>query len=349
MEKDAWHGKPYYSLDAFFKNTYGEKIYKIAVDAGLTCPNRDGTLGSRGCTFCSAGGSGDFAVQGYEELRDTSVYGKQYEQRSGRSYRRVKDVDWQIEQGLARFRKKAGQRFVIYFQAYTGTYGPVDYLREIWTRALENPQVVGISVATRPDCLFEEVLALLRELAQIWQPEGKFIWIELGLQTMHEKTAETIRRGYALPVYADAVTRLHETGIPTITHIILGLPGETEADMLATVSYVNRELTRERVLPGTGVKLQLLHVLEGTDLAEDYRAGRFVPLSMEKYMKLVKESLALLSPELVIHRLTGDGPKQILLAPAWSANKRMVLNTMMKYLHQSGNAQAGEDSPIGGL
>ena len=154
--KEAWHGKPYYSVDAFFKNTYGEKIYKIAVDAGLTCPNRDGTIDSRGCSFCSAGGSGDFAVQMYKELRDTSVYGKQYE--------RGTPVSLQIAQGIARFNKKVGERFVIYFQAYTNTYGDPAYLREIWTNALDNPQVVGISIATRPDCLPEEILDLLDEL-----------------------------------------------------------------------------------------------------------------------------------------------------------------------------------------
>ena len=335
--KEAWHGKPYYSVDAFFKNTYGEKIYKIAVDAGLTCPNRDGTIDSRGCSFCSAGGSGDFAVQMYKELRDTSVYGKQYDPeqiRSGNCGHRPRavTVSRQIAQGIARFNKKVGERFVIYFQAYTNTYGDPAYLREIWTNALDNPQVVGISIATRPDCLPEEILDLLDELNKTYGAQNKFIWVELGLQTMHERTAEEIRRGYALPVYEQALESLYTIGIATITHIILGLPGETREDMLATVRYVGEKLTKKEPHPGTGVKLQLLHILEGTDLAKDYCAGKVAVLSMEEYFSLLKESLKVLPDNLVIHRLTGDGPKKILIAPEWSGNKRMVMNSLAKYL-----------------
>lgn len=193
-----WLGKPYYSLDAYFKYTYGEKCYKLAVDAGFTCPNRDGSLDTRGCVFCSVGGSGDFADK--------------------------YNINSQIEAGLARFDKMAGKKFVIYFQAYTNTYGNVDYLRSIYTEALEQEQIIGISIATRPDCLGDEVIALLEELKKEFS--DKFIWIELGLQTIHEKTAEYIRRKYPLSVYEAAVQRLNKINIPVITHIILGLPGK---------------------------------------------------------------------------------------------------------------------------
>lgn len=326
-----WLGKPYYSLDAYFKHTYGEKCYKLAVDAGFTCPNRDGSLGSRGCVFCSAGGSGDFADK--------------------------YNINKQIEAGLARFDKTAGKKFVIYFQAYTNTYGNVDYLRSIYTEALSQEQIIGISIATRPDCLGDEVLALLEVLKKEFS--DKFIWIELGLQTIHEKTAEYIRRKYPLSVYETAVQRLNKINIPVITHIILGLPNETEEMMLETVKYVsdlsvkhlNKMAVGASLLPdvhdyGTGakadyksrlmcgIKLQLLHVLSGTDLARDYEAGSFRVLEQEEYIDLVIKCLQNIDERIVIHRVTGDGPKKILIAPKWSGNKKAVLNALHKRMRE---------------
>ena len=329
-----WLGKPYYSLDAYFKHTYGEKCYKLAVDAGFTCPNRDGSLDTRGCVFCSAGGSGDFADK--------------------------YDINRQIETGLARFDKTVGKSFVIYFQAYTNTYGNVDYLRSIYTEALSHEQIIGISIATRPDCHGDEVIVLLEELKSRFS--DKFIWIELGLQTIHEKTAEYIRRKYPLSVYEEAVQRLNRINIPVITHIILGLPNETEEMMLDTVKYVsnlsvkflNKRTAKAPIISNIdgyrtdsknnmtdgkynymcGIKLQLLHVLSGTDLAHDYAEGSFHVLEQEEYIDLVIKCLQNIDERIVIHRVTGDGPKKILIAPKWSGNKKAVLNALHKRMKE---------------
>lgn len=293
-----WHGRPYYSLDAFLKNTYGEKLYKIAVDAGFTCPNRDGTLGSGGCIFCSAGGSGEFAVK-------TADY---------------PSVTDQIETGLALFaHKRVGQRFIVYFQAYTNTYGPLPHLRALYTEALRHPDVAGISIATRPDCITENIVTMLVNLRQIFS--DKFVWVELGLQTIHEKTADFIRRGYPLSVYDSCVSLLSQADIPVITHIIIGLPGEGEEALLSTIDHLNQ-------LGTWGVKLQLLHVLRDTAFAGYYHDGSYTPLARDAYIDLVIACLEHLSPDIVIHRLTGDGPKDLLLAPLWSLDKRSVLNTL---------------------
>lgn len=359
MRHEKWLDKPYYSLDAYMKYTYGQKVYKIAVDAGLTCPNRDGTLGERGCIFCSAGGSGDFAVpiagggrqDGQKAVgASTEVYHKEYERRGscGDVERKTLDVRRQIERGMAKFHKKVGEKFVIYFQAYTNTYGDPAYLERIWREALEEESVVGISIATRPDCLgipgvsisekhaepiagdrrqetesSETVIGILARLQKEYAICGKFIWIELGLQTMHEKTAEYIRRGYPLSTYETAIRALTDMDIPYITHVILGLPGENEADMLATVRYVCGQQAKP-----FGIKLQLLHVLRGTDLYEDYATGKFEVLSEDEYIELVIRCLEIIPDDIVIHRVTGDGPKNILVAPLWSGNKRHVLNTL---------------------
>ena len=359
MRQEKWLDKPYYSLDAYMKYTYGQKVYKIAVDAGLTCPNRDGTLGERGCIFCSAGGSGDFAVPiagggrqvGQKPVgASTEVYHKEYERRGscGDVERKTLDVRRQMERGMAKFHKKVGEKFVIYFQAYTDTYGNPEYLERIWREALEEESVVGISIATRPDCLgipgvsisekhaepiagdrrqetesSETVIGILARLQKEYATCGKFIWIELGLQTMHEKTAEYIRRGYPLSTYETAIQALTDMDIPYITHVILGLPGENEADMLATVRYVCGQQEKP-----FGIKLQLLHVLRGTDLYEDYAAGKFEVLSEDAYIELVIRCLEVIPDDIVIHRVTGDGPKNILAAPLWSGNKRHVLNTL---------------------
>lgn len=301
-----WHGKPYYSLDAYCKNTFGHKCYKIAIDAGMTCPNRDGTLGTKGCIFCSAGGSGDFAVSG-------------------------DSITSQVISGKEKFgTKKVGEHFIAYFQAYTNTYAPIPYLRKIFTEALNEPQICGISIATRPDCLGSEVLALLEELQEMYP--NKYIWVELGLQTIHEDTAVYIRRGYKLDCFETAVNQLHKLQIPVIVHVILGLPGETDAHIYQTVHYLNRQNI-------FGIKLQLLHVLEGTDLADDYRCGLFRTYEKEEYLDILIHCLELLSPEIVVHRVTGDGPKDILLAPRWSLNKRDVLNSLHKKMKENNTYQ----------
>ena len=319
MDYSSWLDKPYYSLNAYFKNTYGHKIYKIAVDAGLSCPNRDGSLDTRGCIFCSKGGSGDFAVK-------------------------VSSVKKQIAQGKAKFNKESGDRFVIYFQAFTNTYGNPEYLRRIWSEALEEESVVGISIATRPDCLGKEVMEVLEALKEGYP--DKFIWVELGLQTIHDKTAEYIRRHYPLSEYEEAVRKLNKLDIPYITHVILGLPGETKEEMLETVFYVEQGVfeqnSHSKIRP-FGIKLQLLHVLEDTDLAEDYRAGKFKAMEQEEYLELVIECLQRINPEIVIHRVTGDGPKNILISPTWSGNKKLVLNTLHKMMREK-NAKQGDYS-----
>ncbi len=300
-----WLDKPYYSLNAYFKHAYGEKCYKIALDGGFTCPNRDGSLGSRGCIFCSGMGSGDFS---------TSVS----------CYTSVHD---QITAGLALMgTKKTGNKFIAYFQAFTSTYGPVSKLRRLYTEALEAPEIIGISIATRPDCLGEDVLELLRELKDTYK--DKFIWIELGLQTIHEETARYIRRGYSLPVFTHAAEKLHKLHIPFIVHIILGLPGENPDMVSETIDYVNK-------IRPFGIKLQLLHILKGTDLAVEFEKGTFDALSKEAYYELLGTCIAGLHPDIVLHRVTGDGPKNLLIAPLWSADKRGVLNGLHQFLKEN--------------
>ncbi len=298
MTRDDWHGKPYYSLDAYCKNTYGEKLYKIALNAGLSCPNRDGTLGVGGCIFCSAGGSGDFAVRIGDDL----------------------SVSRQLAAGRALLRgKRTGRRYIAYFQAYTNTYGSPAYLKRIYEEALRESSVAGISIATRPDCLPENILTLLVNLKEKFP--DKFVWIELGLQTIHEETARFIRRGYPLEVYDMCVARLRQADIPVITHIILGLPGETREHVLSTIAHLNDSGIQ-------GIKLQLLHILKGTDLASLYQQGSYVPLTRQAYLDLLIDCLEHLSPHIVVHRVTGDGPEDLLLAPLWSRNKRDVLNSL---------------------
>lgn len=301
-EVSASMSKPYYSLDTYFKNTYGTKCYKIALNGGFSCPNRDGTVGVGGCIFCSKGGSGDFSIS-------TAL---------------LPTVDEQIKAGLSLMGNKVtGNHFVAYFQAFTNTYGPIDKLRALYTNALDNPSIVGISIATRPDCLGEDVLNLLSEL-QVTYPD-KFIWVELGLQTIHEETATYIRRGYKLAVFEKAAKTLNERNIPFIVHIIIGLPGETLEMLLETISYIN-------AIRPFGIKLQLLHVLKETDLALDFAKGKFETLSEDTYIEWLSSCIAALRPEIVLHRVTGDGPKNLLIAPLWSANKRGVLNHLHHYL-----------------
>ena len=282
----------YITVNDYLKQKYGEKVYKVSINGGFTCPNRDGTLDTRGCIFCSGLGSGDFAPEASMSVKE------------------------QIEAGIRRVQAKNPTKFIAYFQAFTNTYAPVYKLERLFTEAMEHPKIVGLSIATRPDCLPEDVLKLLGELNQ-----KKPVWVELGLQTIHEKTAEYIRRGYALNRYDDAVKKLRSMGLEVITHVILGLPGETRDDMKKTVEYVARSGV-------AGIKLQLLHIIKGTDLEKDYEAGLFECMTMEEYVTLVKECIDLLPKDMIIHRMTGDGDKKTLVAPLWSTDKKRVLNAL---------------------
>lgn len=302
-----WDEKRYYSLDYYLKQTYGEKLYKIALDGGMTCPNRDGTLGARGCIFCSAGGSGDFAGD-----RRTSI-------------------TEQIEAGKAQsIRKHNGSSYIAYFQAYTNTYAPVSYLRSVFTEAINHPDIRILSIATRPDCLNDDVLALLAELNK-----KKPVWVELGLQTIHEETAQFFRRGYKLPVFEDALRKLRKIGITVIVHTILCLPGESREMMLDTIRYLNTQDIQ-------GIKLQLLHILKHTDLADYYEKHPFHLPSREEYYELLGMCICNLRPDIVIHRLTGDGPRKLLVAPLWTGNKRQVLNGMQRYFKEQNIWQGKE-------
>ena len=331
MDQVNWYGKPYYSLDAYCKNTFHHKCYKIALNAHMTCPNRDGTLGTRGCIFCSAGGSGDFAVSVSSALASWPADSTNSPVLSDSCQESNDDLTDQLKKGIQLFGdKKVGQHFIAYFQAFTNTYAPVSYLEKQYTQALDNPLVCGISIATRPDCLPSPVLSLLKELKEKYP--DKFIWIELGLQTIHESTALYIRRGYDLPVFEKAVSNLAALSIPVIVHVILGLPGETDEMMYETISYLN-------TLEIMGIKLQLLHILRDTDLASDYLEGKVLPLSKEHYLTLVIECIKRLRPDIVIHRVTGDGPKDLLLAPEFSKNKRDVLNSLHMRMRAEGAIQ----------
>lgn len=291
-----WGEKRYHTLDFHLRSQFGEKVYRIALNGGMTCPNRDGHIGTGGCIFCSAEGSGDFAGKPSLTIRQQLDAGK--------------------SQLLS---KRPVTSYIAYFQAFTNTYAPVGYLESLFMEAINDPDVRVLSIATRPDCLGDDVIALLLRLNQI-----KPVWVELGLQTIHEDTASFIRRGYQLPVFEDACRRLKEAGLETIVHVILGLPGEDAARSLETVSYLaDRRL-------GDGIKLQLLHILKGTDLGQLYLQDPFPLYTMEEYIDLVVDCVELLPPEMVIHRLTGDGPKDLLIAPLWSRRKRLVLGSLYK-------------------
>ena len=285
----------YYSLNKYLRDTFGDKIYKLSLNAGFTCPNRDGKLGTKGCIFCSAGGSGDFA-------ESSSL-----------------SITQQIERGKERVAKKIkSSKYIAYFQAYTNTYAPVEILKSKYMEAVNHKDIVALSVATRPDCLGGDVLKLLDEINKI-----KPVFVELGLQTIHERTARYIRRGYTLDVYDKAVSDLKKIGVNTVVHLILGLPGETKQDMLDSVKYVCESGI-------DGIKLQLLHVLKNTDLEKDYAQGKFKTLEMDEYLDILKSCVDIIPDNIVIHRLTGDGAKKDLISPLWSADKKKVLNAINK-------------------
>ena len=313
--------KPYYSLNQYYREKFGGKVYKLSLNGGMTCPNRDGTIDSRGCIFCSEGGSGDFAGT-------AMVY-------SDALHRFIPDIPAQLDYAKSRVASKINPDkfagYIAYFQAYTNTYAEVPYLEQLFLQVLEQNDVLGLSVGTRPDCLEQEKVNLLASLNR-----RKPVYVELGLQTIHEKSALFIRRGYPLPVFEDAFLRLKAAGLPVIVHVILGLPGETPSDMLATCAYLAK-------LGVDGIKLQLLHVLKGTDLADFYTERRsdeaFHIMTLDEYASLVVSIIEQLPPDMVIHRITGDGPKSLLLAPGWSADKKKVLNTIMKEFAMRGTWQ----------
>lgn len=292
-----WGDKRYHSLDYHFKAAFGEKVYRLSLNGGMTCPNRDGRISTGGCIFCSAGGSGDFAASPLLSITE------------------------QIEEAKTRIaRKTKCTKYIAYFQAYTNTYAPVEHLREIFTEAIRHPDIVALSIATRCDCLPDDVLDLLEELNHV-----KPVWVELGLQTIHEKSLQLIRSGFVLSQFDTAVSNLNARRIPVITHLIFGLPGETRTDMLASLAYVAK-------LPVSGLKLQLLHILRGTDLAVYYEKSPYKMFSLEDYCDFIVDCIELLPPDIVLHRITGDGPRKLLLAPLWSTDKKRVLNTIHKRL-----------------
>lgn len=284
----------YNSLNNYLRNKFGKKVYKISIDGGFTCPNRDGKISTGGCIFCSAKGSGDFATS------------------------KSLSITQQIEQGKERVRSKTKDNcFIAYFQAFTNTYAPIDVLESKFTEAINHKDIVALSVATRPDCVDDNVLKLLEKLNKI-----KPVWVELGLQTIKESSVDYIRRGYENSVYVDTATKLRNIGIEVITHIILGLPNESKFDMLRSVDFACKY--------SNGIKLQLLHILKGTDLLKDYENSKFNALTMEQYIDILCDAVSIIPKNVIIHRLTGDGDKKILVAPLWSGNKKVVLNTINK-------------------
>ena len=285
----------YLSFNKYLREAFGDKVYKISLNAGFSCPNRDGKIDTKGCIFCSKGGSGDFA-----ENKNLSI-------------------TEQIENGKRRVEKKISSgKYIAYFQAFTNTYAPNEVLREKFYEAINHKDIVAVSIATRPDCLSDEVIDLLDELNKI-----KPVFVELGLQTIHEESAKYIRRGYTLDVYDDAVKNLKAIGVNIVVHIILGLPNESKKDMLESVEYVCRSGIN-------GIKLQLLHILKDTDLAEEYERGNIRALEFDEYLDIIKSCVEIIPKDIVIHRLTGDGAKKDLIAPLWSADKKRVLNAINK-------------------
>ena len=289
----------YYSLNEYLRSRFGEPVYKLSLNGGMTCPNRDGTLGIRGCIFCSGGGSGEFAASA------------------------CLDIDAQIDSAKSLvIGKTKAKRFIAYFQPFTNTYADVGYLEKIFMQAVKREDICALSIATRPDCLEAEKLELLERLNKI-----KPVFVELGLQSIHKRTAQYIRRGYELSVFDEAVSNLKSIGINVVVHLILGLPGESREEMLQSVSYVAHS-------GADGIKLQLLHLLKGTDLAAEYAKKPFHILTLTKYTDLICDCIELLPENMVVHRITGDGDKRLLIEPQWSGNKRLVLNTINKALRE---------------
>lgn len=298
--------KHYYSLNDYYKNKYGKKVYKLSINGGMTCPNRDGTIDTRGCIFCSKGGSGEFSTPSC--IR----------------------ISRQIDLAKDRIKNKTKDNlYVAYFQPYSNTYGSVEYLKKIFTEAISKDEVTELSIATRPDCIDDNIINLLARLNKI-----KSITIELGLQTIHENTAKYIRRGYELNAYDEIVEKLHRVNINVVTHVILGLPYETKEMMLETVKYVGKVTD--------GIKLQLLHILKDTDLAKEYFDKKFDVLTLEEYTDIICDAIEHLPKNVVVHRITGDGDKKLLIAPLWSGNKKKVLNYINKELDRRNIVQGSK-------
>ena len=299
-----WSGRRYHSLDYYLKENFGEKIYKLSLDGGMTCPNRDGKISVGGCIFCSADGSGDFAV------------------------RQAESINLQLESAKALVAEKfCGSRYIAFFQSFTNTYADVSYLRELFMPVIMREDIAVLDIATRPDCLEADKLELIRELAGI-----KPVWVELGLQTSSNITADLINRGYPTEIYAGAVRELHRCGAQVITHMIIGLPGETNVEMLATARHIAD-------CGSDGIKLQLLHILRGTRLYDMYKSGQVRALDEQEYISMICDIIAVLPENVVIHRLTGDGDKRLLEAPLWSCNNRRVLNLISHELKNRGIIQ----------
>ena len=301
--------KPYYSLSRYYRQQFGTKVYKLSINAGFTCPNRDGTLGIRGCSFCSAGGAGEFAGKKQDSIKDQIAYEKNL---LFPKLKHIKEIS-----------------YIAYFQAYTNTYAPLTELKQVYEEALSQPQIVGLSIATRPDCIADDVVAYLKKLAT-----RTYVSVELGLQTISEEIASHIRRGYPLPIFEDAITRLSNANIHLVVHLIIGLPGETKELLYDTIHYLNQ-------LPINGIKFSLLHILKGSDMEQEYMLHKehFPEYDPQSYAQLITDLIRRLRPDIVVHRMTGDGPKSLLVAPAWSANKRHVLNTISKTMKDTGMTQ----------
>ncbi len=298
------------TLSDYLKSKFGQKVYKIALSSGCTCPNRDGTIGTGGCTFCTAGGSGEFASP----------------------FRGEEQVAQEIEAAKERIARKfpkglppEERKYIAYFQSYTNTYGDTKRLNHLYQKVLERPDIVALSVGTRPDCLEDDKIKMLEELNEL-----KPVWVELGLQTIHDRTARIIHRGYPTSVFTDCYGRLKKAGLTVIVHVILGLPGETREEMLETVQYL-ANLTP----PLDGIKLQMLNILEGSQMAEEYKENPFPQMSMEEYCDLVVDCLKLLPKETVVHRMTGDGPRKLLISPKWITDKKRVMNMLRKKVQEA--------------
>ena len=304
------NGMPFYSLNQYCRDVFGEKVYRLSLDAGFTCPNRDGTLSHSGCLYCSEGGSGDFAS-------DSSL-----------------SIHEQISTAKERITAKSNcTKFIAYFQAYTNTYGPVSRLRQIFTEAINQADIVALSIATRSDCLDDEIIDLLCELTQ-----QKPFWIDLGLQSIHKVSLDRMNTHTSVEQFDDAVQKLHKCNISVIAHLILGLPGETKEMMLQSVDHVAHSNI-------SGVKLQLLHILKNTPLADIYSREPFKTFELEEYCDFVIDCIERLPSDMVIHRMTGDGPRALLLAPLWSTDKKRVLNTINKKFKERNTWQGRMYSP----
>lgn len=295
--KKEWNGKRYHSLNYFLRNKFKEKIYKISLDGGFTCPNRDGKVGIGGCTFCSSKGSGDYAGDRVLSIKN------QFDDR-----KKMMEKKW-----------KEG-KYIAYFQAYTNTYAPVDELRRKYEEALAQDDVIALSIGTRPDCIDDDVLDLLEEINK-----KTYLWVELGLQTINDETGRNFNRGYDLKTFEESLKKLRERNIEVVVHTIFGLPEETKEDMLKTIDYVAHSGAQ-------GIKFHLLHLMEGTKMVEDYESGKLKFLSQEEYIDLICKSISIIPSDMVVHRLTGDAPRESLIGPMWSLKKWEVLNAIDKAL-----------------